>query len=442
MSGSYIPQPWNASDPVIVTSAMQAAVEALELDQIKLSDNDNDNVIFVQGLANRIEVSSPTIGTKQLAYTSDITGGGDFVSGTFGFETYFGGGAAPTGLDITKIYYEAGKSWYWDLSNSVWQAVWYSDGLIYGWNFFFGEYSVLTLTECRSEFVSANVSQSFTAPQQAQARTNIGALAASVTKAELNTAVSDGDVVYVVHTVNGAASAPPLSLTGTWFTGGTSTTTKPQFLIEPTGTTSTGWATTGTAIGANAASGFTGRLIDLQIAGSSIINASASALNAFPNATSAERVAITKDGTFSYVTASFFTGNTGGSAFGFTGNNRAMNSTGVVLLLNDALSWQNSTTIGTRDFSISRNAAGVGQIGNSTTNNALGSLLLANLTASALIGLGAYTVATLPSASANAGRIAQATDSSVTTNGTAVSGGGANRVMVFSNGTNWDVVVA
>jgi hypothetical protein len=65
-----------------------------------------------------------------------------------------------------------------------------------------------------------------------------------------------------------------------------------------------------------------------------------------------------------------------------------------------------------------------------------------NLTASGLIGLGLYTVGTLPVASANAGRIAQVTDSSVTANGSAVAGGGSNRVMVFSNGTTWDVVVA
>lgn len=51
---------------------------------------------------------------------------------------------------------------------------------------------------------------------------------------------------------NGAASTPPLSLTGTIFTGGTATTTKPQLLIEPTGTTSTGWSTGGTALGVNA----------------------------------------------------------------------------------------------------------------------------------------------------------------------------------------------
>lgn len=64
------------------------------------------------------------------------------------------------------------------------------------------------------------------------------------------------------------------------------------------------------------------------------------------------------------------------------------------------------------------------------------------LTISGLVSVGAYTVATLPSASANAGRFAQVTDSSVTTNGSNVAGGGSSRVMVFSNGTNWKVIVA
>jgi hypothetical protein len=72
----------------------------------------------------------------------------------------------------------------------------------------------------------------------------------------------------LINSRNGAASTPVVSLTGTTFTGGTATTTKPTFLVEPTGTTSTGWSTAGTLIGANAATGFTGRLIDLQIAGS------------------------------------------------------------------------------------------------------------------------------------------------------------------------------
>ena len=72
-----------------------------------------------------------------------------------------------------------------------------------------------------------------------------------------------------INICNGAASAPASALTGTWFTGGTATTTKPQFLIEPAGTTSTAWSTSGTGLGVNAASGFSGNLLDLQVNGSS-----------------------------------------------------------------------------------------------------------------------------------------------------------------------------
>ncbi len=108
-----------------------------------------------------------------------------------------------------------------------------------------------------------------------------------------------------------------------------------------------------------------------------------------------------------------------------------------------SMSWTNgnNAATGSRTLVVSRQSDGVLQIG-TTAPNALGSLACASIIASALIGIGAYTVSTLPSASANAGRIAQVTDSSVTTNGSAVAGGGSNRVMVFSNGTNWDVVVA
>jgi hypothetical protein len=72
-----------------------------------------------------------------------------------------------------------------------------------------------------------------------------------------------------ISSLNGAASAPPGTFTGTWFTGGTATTTKPQVLIEPTGATSTAWSTSGTGLGVNAASGFGGNLLDLQVNGSS-----------------------------------------------------------------------------------------------------------------------------------------------------------------------------
>jgi hypothetical protein len=73
----------------------------------------------------------------------------------------------------------------------------------------------------------------------------------------------------LINSYTSLASAPAKHFTGSWFTGGTSTTTKPHFLIEPAGTTSTAWSASGTGLGVNAPSGFTGNLLDLQLNGSS-----------------------------------------------------------------------------------------------------------------------------------------------------------------------------
>ena len=90
----------------------------------------------------------------------------------------------------------------------------------------------------------------------------------SVTSAGLtSTAANTFSGGETTISTNGAASVPPLKLSGTWYAAGTATTNKPQILAEPTGTTSTGWSVSGTGIGANAASGFVGNLIDLQLAG-------------------------------------------------------------------------------------------------------------------------------------------------------------------------------
>jgi hypothetical protein len=97
--------------------------------------------------------------------------------------------------------------------------------------------------------------------------------------AGLSNVTTDGTNLTIAgrwtNSTNGALSATgiagvPVAVTGTWIaTGGTSTTTKPQFLVEPTGATSTAWSTAGTGIGVNAASTFTGSLIDLQVNGTS-----------------------------------------------------------------------------------------------------------------------------------------------------------------------------
>ena len=74
----------------------------------------------------------------------------------------------------------------------------------------------------------------------------------------------------LLNSTNGAASTPSLLLSGTPFTGGSGTTTKPLVNIETAGATSTGWSTSGTMLGVNAPSGFAGNLADWQINGASV----------------------------------------------------------------------------------------------------------------------------------------------------------------------------
>ena len=87
-----------------------------------------------------------------------------------------------------------------------------------------------------------------------------------------STLTYDGSILTTsgrfINSYNATASGPAKAFTGTWFTGGTATTTKPQVLIEPTGATSTAWSTSGTGLGVNASSGFAGNLLDLQVNGS------------------------------------------------------------------------------------------------------------------------------------------------------------------------------
>lgn len=475
----------------------------------------------------------------------DVGGGGsqDFVSGTFGFETYYGGGAAPTGLDITKVYYEAGKSWYWDSVNNVWQALFIEDVALKKWATFSGDKFYVTSDEVipasvtKAELSAAvndgnvyfvgdalNGTLGATTPASVAATTgefsgvltlNGGSVvfgnnassfpAMSISRFNnqlqfntgtngfiVNNAANNANLLLLSNTgaltafANGAASTPPVLLTGTWFTGGTATTTKPQLLIEPTGITSTNWSTLGTAIGANAASGFTGNLLDLGLAASSkfkvaydgtttiagnttgnafqsllfyassgatlgltnfggpvaitatnnpivlIPGSGAAAIVQQRNGTNAQtyelygtytdpsnyrrlRFGSTTAGAFSITAEGLGTGASGntlsfGQSIGLTdssdnyllspnnsncwlGNSAVNPATGFcsrnanshVLLRGWYLMAGASSSNG--DVSLSRNAAGVWQMG-TTSNNALGSLLLTNLTASGTVNIG------------------------------------------------------
>lgn len=92
------------------------------------------------------------------------------------------------------------------------------------------------------------------------------------TGTDLFTVRNDGQLQVNSNT---EASKSSLLLSGTGFSGGTATTTKPTLLIETTGTTSTGWSTSGTKLGVNAESGFSGRALDIQYNGLSCYSISA-----------------------------------------------------------------------------------------------------------------------------------------------------------------------
>lgn len=73
-----------------------------------------------------------------------------------------------------------------------------------------------------------------------------------------------------IYTVSGAASAPAALYNGTPFTGGSGTTTLPMFFFQPSATTNvTNWSTSGTFMGVDAPSGFSGFFLDFRLNGSS-----------------------------------------------------------------------------------------------------------------------------------------------------------------------------
>jgi hypothetical protein len=76
----------------------------------------------------------------------------------------------------------------------------------------------------------------------------------------------------LVNSTNGAASTPALQLTGTPFTGGSATTTKPLALLETAGATSASWSTSGTMLGINSPSGFSGTALSIQKNGVESVN--------------------------------------------------------------------------------------------------------------------------------------------------------------------------
>ena len=277
----------------------------------------------------------------------------------------------------------------------------------------------------------------------------------------------------------GAASTPSVSITGTLFTGGSGTTTTPLFLIENSGATAvTGWNVNGTALGINIKEpASNANFIDCHLNGSASV------------------FLVDRNGTFNAryngtVYNSLDVGSNGSGTLLCTnstniGTNISLSSTGMY-------SWAApGPWYTTPDLYLTREAAGVLQQGQDsatpvaqtykapdaragTDTNAAGTDITiaagrgtgnAAVTSSRVIlqspvavasGTGAqtlttgltiingtakltsYTVATLPSASTcGAGAEAFVTDATSTTAYSTVAGGGSNKVVVVSDGTNW-----
>jgi hypothetical protein len=287
---------------------------------------------------------------------------------------------------------------------------------------------------------------------------------ASGANAGLSTVITDGNNITlggrVISGLNGAASAPPGAFVGTWFTGGTSTTTKPQVVIEPTGTTSTSWSTSGTGFGVNAASGFAsaGRLLDLQVNGTTRFHVSGAGWIQSTDSIYGLTVLANSSGTPTVIasTSQLFLN----SSISLSNNNPA-NGPDVFLARDaaDTLAQRRSTNAQTfRVYGTFTDASNYVRAALSSTSTAVtlaaetagtgADDIPLNLTAA---GTGTIkvnsvaevvvssTVAGLPAAPV-VGMLTRVTDATAPAVGVTVVGGGAAAALCWYNGASWSVI--
>ena len=266
-----------------------------------------------------------------------------------------------------------------------------------------------------------------------------------------STLTYDGSILTTsgrfINSYNATASSPAKAFTGTWFTGGTGTTTKPQVLIEPTGTTSTAWSTSGTGLGVNAASGFAGNLLDLQVNGTTIANISSAGLIDVPDGGSFQ---------FRAGRGLFWSGllelrsdfggvhvnTTDGLSIGPSINRAFSNHVTLYADALNTLAVRNGTNAQVfRVYNTYTDASNYERLSTTWTSNVCYTKPENAGTGAARLYVpvtGSTTVASLPAAStAGVGARSFVTDATATTFLSTVAGGGANKVPVVSDGTNW-----
>ena len=244
----------------------------------------------------------------------------------------------------------------------------------------------------------------------------------------------------------GASNLSPGHFNGTWFTGGTTTTTKPYVLIEPLGTTSTNWITAGTGLAINAPSGFSGYLFDAQVASSRLI-AIGSSGEIIPfkgvleqrNGTAAQAIRVYN--TFTTSVNNEFGGigwqnnvlrigtDRNGAGIGRTMHLQVSGTTVVAISTSRLVQFEGETS----SFpALKRNDA---QLETRLADDSA----YAEHAASVFQVARAFTVATLPSPPV-VGEIARVTNATSPTIGSTVTGGGSANALVWYNGSAWTVI--
>ena len=299
-----------------------------------------------------------------------------------------------------------------------------------------------------------------------------------------STLTYDGSILTTsgrfINSYSSGSLSPAKAFTGTWATGFGTTNTKPHVLIEPTGTTSTAWSPFGTGFGVNAPSGFPGNLLDLQVNGSSRFGFGSSG-SIYANAASgytgnlldlqingSSKLTFSYTGNITsstYIIANVFGGcgiyangqlaftvlstkevvTSSDGAFGFSsGSIAGQQSTDVFLRRGAAntLAQRNGTNAQTSWlFNTYTNDSNYERLSTTWTSNVCYTKPENAGTGSARLYVpvtGSTTVASLPSAAtAGVGARSFVTDATATTFLSTVAGGGANKVPVVSDGTNW-----
>ena len=279
---------------------------------------------------------------------------------------------------------------------------------------------------------------------------------------------SSGNVtIGGLTTLAGSPSANNTSgvlINGTWRTGASSN--NPQLLLNPSGTTlSTTWSTSGTGLGVNAASGFAGNLLDLQVNGSSRSRFTNQGTLAFPTNLSVSTAPGAPGVGNWYGTLGLFNASglfcSAGAAFNFN-SGFAVSWGSAAYLLDDAantLAQRNGTNAQTfRVYGTFTDASNYVRAALSSTSTAVtlaaetagtgADNIPLNLTAA---GTGTIkvnsvaevvvssTVAGLPAAPV-VGMLTRVTDATAPAVGSTVTGGGAAAALVWYNGANWSVI--